>query len=463
MSLPHPRSVSVAEHLRRVTAGPIAFLATALGLVCLVNLADVLPSVGHFAGIDERFVGWAGLGMLVGVTLAAVAVLAAGSIGAGPVLSLGAAAAVFGLALSQGVVDELQLTLSPVILGGAVGCLLGGVVSMTMEVPPPYRTKILLAWAIPIASAWPLLTWLARHVTDDDGARLTMHPSVWLLAPVSAAIVLWSAWTMLMEPDRIGGRPGPAWETAWTALLASFAAAGVAIMMLGYDPGIRASWLRPLIVVITALVAAALVGTAFLVPAISERIGYLTVLFVALCLPICMQLLIIVADDGDARVGWPATALLVAAGAVGVWYGWRRPRPFVVLGLLTVAAACVGGWVMPDAQWLMVASAAPFALGAGVALGGGLHWAYESPMGLRFAAVAVIGSLLLGTVAAVPLGWALTGSIAATTDDARAVGRVFLGLTFALAVMAAAAVSVMQPPAARVQPTAEPVPAEHAA
>ena len=69
-------------------------------------------------------------------------------------------------------------------------------------------------------------------------------------------------------------------------------------------------------------------------------------------------------------------------------------------------------------------------------------------------AVVVVASL--GTTTGIAMAWALGGDIPGDVDAARDAGRVFLGVTFAFAVMAAAVVSVLSPRPADDQPAAEP-------
>jgi len=109
-----------------------------------------------------------------------------------------------------------------------------------------------------------------------------------------------------------------------------------------------------------------------------------------------------------------------------------------------MAAAAAGGWVMPSQEWLMCAAAAPMCLGAAAACTAGLRLAASSRMGLRFVSVAGLGALLLGMISTAPIAWALGAEMTGPDQDARPGGRVLLGLTFALAVLASAGVSVLQ-------------------
>ena len=108
------------------------------------------------------------------------------------------------------------------------------------------------------------------------------------------------------------------------------------------------------------------------------------------------------------------------------------------MGLLVVAAAAAGGWAAPRDPWLMLAIGGPMAVGAGAALLGGLRCAAAELTGARFIGVALVGTTVVGSLLAVPLTWALAGNVPDSTEEARAAVRVFMGLTFALVVLAAA-------------------------
>ncbi len=466
----HPPTATTAAHgfaerVRVLLAVPVSFLAAALGIVCVINVPDVAVRLGDLALVDERFVGWAGAGAALGLAAASSALLLVGRVGAGPALSLGAAGAVFGLALAGSVVEPFQLTLAELLLGGAVGCLLAGAASTTFELAPAYRRAAMAAWAVPVVASWPLLAWMSRHVDvliATDAPRLTHHPSVWLLAPVSVVIVGWSALTMLLEPPRSGIRSGPAGDPAWSALLALGLGGSLATMALGFDPGLSAGWLRPLVLLASAAVIGTL-GAITLLPAdASVRVGYVCLVFVMVCFPITVQLLVVVADGGRSRVSWWLAVLLTVATALGTALGARYPRA-VTLAFLVVAAGCAGSWVMPDGQGYLAAGAVPLCLGAGAVFGTGVRHTAASAVGWRFGVMAVITVGLLGTVMSIALGWALSGDVPADTESARAAGRVFLGVTFALAVLVAAVVKVLSPPPVAGRPTDEPVRAESSA
>lgn len=455
----------LADRVRLTLAVPVAFVSSVLGVVCVVSMPDVATTIGTLSFIEPRFVGWAGVAGAVTVGTGAAALLLVTRIGPGPALSLGAAASVFGLALARELAEPAQLKLALLLLGAAVGCLLGGAASMTFELPDRLRRQAMAAWALPVVSAWPLLAWVALHVDPvavGAAPRLTYHPSVWVLAPVSALIVMWSALAMLAEPPRATVRSGPAWETAWGALLGTGLAAALATMALGFDPGLPQGWLRPLVLFASGAVVVTLAGISMLLPSGWTRIGYLLLVFVLVTFPTTVQLLVMVADDGTSRVSWWLAALMSVATVAGAALGAVRPR-WVWLSLLVVAAACAGAWVMPDSPAWMAASGLPLCLAMGAVFGAGLRHTASTAVGWRLGAMAVVVVASLGTATGIAMSWALGGDIPADVDAARDAGRVFVGFTFAFAVMAGAVVSVLSPRPGDDDSTAERVPARSSA
>lgn len=434
-----------SERCRRWLAAPVALLASALAVVCVVSVADILPDVGLLFGANERFVGWAGLGVGVGVLASAAALLLMRRTGAGPSLSTGAAAAVFGLALGHQVVDDLQVALALVMLGAAVGCLVTGAAGMAFELPGRYRAAVLLAWITPLVSGWPVLAWAALHDAAAAEAQLTVHPSVWVLAPVSALIVLWSVVSMLVEPPRVHAEVAGSWDTAWSALVVVLVVGALAVMVAGFEPSIDVLWLRPLVIAVAGLVVVGLAAVAWAVPVVSARAAYVALLVAALCVPASVQLMLVVTDAGAQRVTAPGAGLLAVAGVVGVGVGWRWAPRASWAALLVMAGASAGAWVMPDTMGPMLAATAPFMVAAGAAAAAGIRLCAATPMSLRFCVLTVVGLLLLGATLSIPLGWSLGGAVGSSTDDARAAGRVFLGLTFAAAVLAAAYIGTLTP------------------
>ncbi|MEJ7774300.1 MAG: hypothetical protein WKF72_05760 [Nocardioidaceae bacterium] len=440
-----PAPPAIAEVARLWLAPPVALLASCLALVCLTSVPDVVTDLEPLSAANERFVGWAGVGLIVALAVAAVGVLTAPRVGPGPALSLGAAAAVFGLALGSDIVDDLQAGLAFCLLGLAVGGLVSGAACMSLELDGRWRSASLIAWVVPLAAGWPMVTWVALHDAEIETGRIALHPSVWVLAPVSAVLVLWSVLSMLIEPVRVRRASEAAWESAWSSLLTVCGVTALLIMVLGFDPEISAAWLRPLVIVVTAALVVALVGVVTTIPTANARMGYVCVAVTGLCLPTCLQLAVVVSDAGQARVGWPVPALLALMGVVGVSVGWMLADRVVWPAFIVVAGAAAGSWVMADGPWVMFASAAPLTLGAGAAIAAGIRLSSSGAMELRYAAMTVVGVIMIGVAISIPLGWSLGGAVASNVDDARAAGRVLFGLTFAAAVLAAGYTATLRP------------------
>lgn len=441
----HGSDDGAAERLRRATAVPVAFLASALAVACVPNAVGLVPDLVLIAAADERFGGWAGLGVLAGTAAAALALATMQRTGAGPALSLGAAAAVFGLTLGHQVGDAVQVRLAFLLLGLAVGGLLTGAAGMAFELTGRLRSAVLLVWVIPLVSGWPVVAWVALHDAAGDTAQFAVHPPAWLLLPIVVTVVAWSALSMLVEAPRARFGAGPFALTPWTALLAVFGVAALVSMVIGFGDDIDVAWLRPLVIAFCGALVVVLGALASAVQVVAARAGYLALLVVALCYPASIQTLVAVTDAGDVRVTGPALAVLAASAVVGVVAGWWRPMTACWLGLLGVAAAASGAWVIPDTPWPMVAAAAPLAAAAGAAAAAGVRLSTVSPLALRFAVLTVAGVVLLGVVLSVALGWALGGELAATTDDARAAGRVVLGLTVAASVLVSGYLATLVP------------------
>jgi hypothetical protein len=119
---------------------------------------------------------------------------------------------------------------------------------------------------------------------------------------------------------------------------------------------------------------------------------------------------------------------------------------------LVTAAGAAGSWVLPDAQWQMVAGVAWVVAGAAATLVAGARLMAEHDEAWRLLVAAGVVALVVGLAASTAMAWALGGAAADDVDDARAAGRVALGLLFAVAVVAAAGAAILlgraQPPAA---------------
>lgn len=445
-----PGSASVAEpspnrseQVRRALAPLVALLSSSLALLCVLNLADMVTQVDELADVDARVGGWAGAGGMASLVVTTVAVLVSPRLGAGLPLAVGAAAAVLGLALGRSVIDDRQLALALVMLGVGVGGLLGGSACMAVDVPGRWHSAVLAAYCLPLVAGPALVGWLALHSVTGDDPRLSLHPPVEPLAALTTVVVGWSVLSLLREPPQQPAMSRPAWDSAWASLVGAVAVPTLAVMLLGFEPDVPLVWLRPLVLVTCAVAVIGLALTAFAVPTAATRVGFVAAVAIVLCWPPCVALLLVAADAGPTRVSPLAVAVLVSAAVCGAGLGSWRPGVGVVGGLVVVAVAAAGAWVMPANPWLMVASGAPMAAGAGGALLGGLRRVAGDRAGVRFVGAATVCTLVLGSLIALPLSWALEGSVPDAEEEARNAARVMLGLTFGLTVLAAAFTSTL--------------------
>lgn len=427
-----------AESVRRGLAPLVALVASSVAVLCTASLVDVLDQLASLRSTNERFAGWFATGGLVTALTVLVAVVLARRTGSGPLLAIGTTAAVFGLAIGgPGVGDDAQLAFALLILGLAVGGLLGGGLCTTLELSRGLATVTLLAWGLPLVAGWPVQTWVALHHSSGEQLRLVTNPPVWVLAPLLILVVGWAIASMLLEPGVVA-HDSSGWEDSWPGLLAVLALAYLLAMALGFDPEIRASWLRPLLLVLGGVAGLGWVLVTRLIAELRARLAYLCVSVVGWGLPTVTTLLVKVADDGSSRVGWLGAAALAGATGLGMLAGTRRPLGAAPVGLIVAAGAAAGAWVLPDQPWLMLAAGIPLSGAAGAVWSAGLTLAMSSPVAVRFVGLSAVGALVLGSLLALPVAWALVGDLPVSVDDTRAAGRVFLGIGFAVATLASA-------------------------
>ncbi len=431
-----------AERLRRLTAPGVALLAAAMALCCLVSLADINAGWERLAAGDRRPAGWVGAAVVVAVAVAAGLLLSCNRLGPGPPLALGAAAATFGLVLSQDINADTQLVIALLTLATAVGALFMAGLCMVEDLPPASARATFAGWAVPLAAGWAPLAWFALVDRGSGQTRLGVHPPWWAVAVVVAVLLLWAVLTMALDEP---ARPGPSivgWENAWAALGILVVGISCLTMLVGFQSDPAPSWVRPVLLLTTAVGLSCLIGCDWLVPQPAARPAYLAVVVALLVGPGCLQVLLLVSRKATGPVSIWVLVLLATAGALGCWWGWHRPGPGAMGGLLVMALAAAGGWVMPANEWAMCAAAGPLAIGVAAACVGGLRLA-GSRMGTRYVAIGGLVALLFGLLSAAPLAWSLGAEVTDGTESARAGGRILLGLAFSVAVLAAAGVSVL--------------------
>jgi hypothetical protein len=427
-----------AEGIRHRLAPAVALLAALLGACCMLSIVGVARSRSELSSLDDRFVGWVGVGAAVAIAAAAAALLAADRVGSGPFLALGALASVFGLSLARHVDGSEQLTLAIVACGLAVGALLGGGFAMASTLPPGWARAAVSAWGLPLVVVWPLLT---RAVTGDRPGGfpdLVVHPQTWILGGVTVLLASWGVLTMLVEPVPVRDPASASWEDAWSAVLLLSAVAVLLATLLGFDPQISLVWLRPMVVVATAAVVTAWVLAGLVIPDLRVRLAYLSVSAVAWVVPSTTAFALSVANGRGDAVGWPILVLLVAAAVAGAVVGSRGAVEVLPVGFTIAAVAAAAAWVMSDQPWVMVAAVGPLvALATAIVVTGVRIIGSDQPAS-RLVALAVIVSLVLGQLVAVPLDWAMLGDVPDTVGATMASGRVDVGLTVAVTALAGA-------------------------
>lgn len=432
-----------AERVRGRLAPLVALLASSLLMCCLVTLPDQSIGWPGLGTASARFVGWAGFAVVLAMATALVSVGLCARLGSGPPLALGTTAAVLGLALSGDVSSGAQVVLVLVLLALGVGGLFGSGLCLLEELSPGQAQVAVVGWLLPWLGGWGLVGWLALHGHTSDRTRIGLHPPAAVLAAGVFVLLVFAVATLMLEPHR---EPAPqllGWENAWAALSVLVVGAASLVMLLGYQPDLAPSWGRP-VVLLSAAVGAA--GVALVPLTLSDpgaRPAYLALVVALATGPACLHALLLVSAEASGPLSWWLPVMLALAGAVGVWAGWRAARTTVPTGLLLMTASVAGGWVMPANEWVMSAAAAPLCLGIAMAGTAGLRLAASDRMRLRFVSIGALSGLLLGQVAAAPVAWALGAEITGTAGP-RAGGRVLLGLTFALTVLAAGACAVLQ-------------------
>jgi hypothetical protein len=291
-----------------------------------------------------------------------------------------------------------------------------------------------------VVAGMPVQAWLSLRRTR--GLDVAVHLPPWILLSACALILAWGiaalATFRAYERDR-----SPGWQEASMALGVGQALLALVVMAIGFDSDIRLYWLRPVVLVGSAIALALWVVVSMSLPEPLAKIALLGVCFPAAVGPGLLAVPVYAAwVNGDL----PQTFLVVAvaaAGVVGASAAWRWPRGSVVWGPLAMALGSA-------ALWVPVGQAAPTVAGvaaltaAAVACGvGGMLSSLGSPAALRLIVGAFVCALVGGVVLTLPLIWALAGDLPLGYDDARAGSRVILGLVFSSAVLLSAYASVL--------------------
>jgi len=431
-----PAPADPVETTRRWLAPPVALLASVLAATCMLNVVAVARSAAALTGLDAHFVGWVGVGALAGIVTAAVALVLGDRVGSGPFLSLGAVAAVFGLSLGHQMSGSSELTAVILVCGLSVGALLAGAVAVVSTLPAAWARLTLTAWASPLVVAWPLLAAAVTGRAAGSVPSLVASPQTALLAVVAVAIVSWSLLTMLVEPVPHPDPTWASWRASWWTLLLLACGAALVTAVLGFSPQLPLVWLRPIVVTATAAVVTGWMLTARLVPEPSARLAYIAVSAVLWVVPATAMFAV---SAADAARGVTATiiVLFLAAAAGGVAIGYRGGTAVIPVGFALMVVAGCGVWVMATRPWVMVASVGPLVMVATAVVVSTIRIVGVGGSASRLVGLAIVGSLVLGQVVAIPLDWAMLGDLPSSGKEMIASGRLDAGLTVAVASLAA--------------------------
>lgn len=439
-----------AQKLRLWSAPVVALTASASALGCLVTVTDLALQWPQLRLLSPDVAGWAALAVVVAAGVAALCVAGAGTVGAAPPLALGAVSGVLGATLSRDLASNAQLVLGLLTLAVAVGALVAAGVCMVEELPGRWSGAALVAWVVPLAGGWGVLGWLTLRGRSADRVTVSLPAPLWTVTIAAAVLGLWGLLTEILGPAWPRHRDAQAlrwagWEGCWALLATLVVGVGSIAMLVGFQPDHAAAWVRPIVLLATATGVVGLAVCGWLVPEASSRAAYVAVVVALLGGPACLELLLLVSSQGSGGLSVWVAAILAVAGAAGCWVGWSRPGPGAPWCLLLMALGAAVGWVMPSSPAAMLAGAGPLALGMAGACSAGLRMSGETSMGLRLVSTAGLVALLFGLAVAFPLTWALGAELTDQAAQIRAGGRILLGMTFALAVLAAAAAVVLRP------------------
>jgi len=431
-----PAPMDPVETTRRWLAPPVALLASVLAATCMLNVVAVARSAAALTELDAHFVGWVGVGALAAIVTAAVALVSGDRVGSGPFLSLGAVAAVFGLSLGHQMSGSSEVTVVILVCGLSVGALLAGTVAVVSTLPAAWARLTLTAWASPLVVAWPLLAAAVTGRAAGSVPSLVASPQTALLAVVAVAIVSWSLLTMLVEPVPHPDPTWASWRASWWTLLLLACGAALVTAVLGFSPQLPLVWLRPIVVTATAAVVTGWMLTARLVPEPSARLAYIAVSAVLWVVPATAMFAV---SAADAAGGVTATiiVLFLAAAAGGVAIGYRGGTAVIPVGFALMVVAGCGVWVMATGPWVMVASVGPLVMVATAVVVSTIRIVGVGGSASRLVGLAIVGSLVLGQVVAIPLDWAMLGDLPSSGKEMIASGRLDAGLTVAVASLAA--------------------------
>lgn len=458
------------ERVRWCGAPLAAFVSSCLLLCSVIGAADVALDWPRMQALTSDLGGWAGLAVASAAVVAGLGVLAAERLGPAPALAVGAVSTVLAVTLSRDITSGAQLVLALLATAVATGATFAAGLTLCVGLPRPWGRAAAVGWLLPLAAGWAPLAWLTVHGRPETRLSWGAHLSPWLVGGLAAVLLGYGLVCQLVDPASYRRAPAAVGllaggENCWAALTTLVVAGTSIVMVVGFQAG-SAAFVRPVVLLVTAATLGGLGLCGWLLPDPAARSSYLAVVVGWLTGPSCIALLVLASARHSvlhgAPVPWWVAVLLAVVALAGCAVGWRWPLGGMPGGLLLLALGCVGAWVIPSSTAVMTLALAPVGVGTATAVTAGLRTAGASAARLRFVATAGLVALLAGLLTAFPLTWALGAEPSRDAGDVAAAGRVLLGLTFALAMLAAAVTEVLRvrtrQGGAPVRRPAEPVP-----
>jgi hypothetical protein len=215
------------------------------------------------------------------------------------------------------------------------------------------------------------------------------------------------------------------------------------VMLLGFDSHIRLYWLRPVILVGSALAILLWVLVSMSLPEPVAKISLLGTCYPAAVGPGILAMPVYVVWTAHGLPTWGLVAASAVGGLVGAGVAWHWPRHAVTGGLIVLAAGCAALWGPVGEEAWTIAGLAILVGAATASSVGGLLASLGSPAALRLVIGAFVCALVVGVMLTLPLVWAIAGDLPLGYDNARTGTRVLLGLAFSSATALAAYTSVL--------------------
>jgi hypothetical protein len=377
--------------------------------------------------------------------LAALAVaLADRRLGPAVALTAGPWACALALPLTRDVAGPWQYATAFALAAAGAGALFAGGVTLVATADSPLRWAVLACWLVPLTA---FAADSARAGWAPRGAINTIpvlgHPAPAAIGLACGICVAWgllSLWPFAVTQPTVELRIGEYGPTLGWLAASVVIPLSLGVVLLSSLGHITLPWLRALTVVVSVVVAAALVAPAWTLrrsPLMMTYLGLLSLVVVA-CPVMTVALGRVVVQAGTRGLPAYVVTLVAVATLAGSVVGWRRPGEATVLcGLVGVGLGLVGTLVMSGHWWWPALASALLVSGAAASLAASLPAAFAAGLGPALVIGGVVGfnGLLVGKAFVLGLaGWALGGQVPSTAADLVSTGRIAAGLGFAAVV-----------------------------